>query len=43
MHSEVMMPNEFYRSHILLCQDPEFLAKGAPEIEDALLRELDTH
>lgn len=37
------MPNEFYRSHILVCTDPECLAKGAPEIEDALARELDAH
>ncbi len=37
------MPNEFYRSHILLCQDPECLAKGANDIEDALLRELDAN
>ncbi len=37
------MPDEFYRSHILLCQDPECLAKGANDIEEALLRELDAH
>ncbi len=31
----------FYRSHILICTDPECLAKGANEIEDALVRELE--
>lgn len=37
------MPAEFYRSHILLCTDPECLAKGAPDIEDTLLRELEAN
>jgi len=35
------MPNEFYRSHILVCMDPECRAKGAQKIEDALVRELE--
>ncbi|MBI5032389.1 MAG: NADH-quinone oxidoreductase subunit NuoF [Chloroflexi bacterium] len=35
------MPTDFYRSHILLCTDAECLAKGAQDIEDALLRELE--
>ena len=37
------MPDQFYRSHILLCTDPECLAKGANDIEDALLRELEAN
>jgi NADH:ubiquinone oxidoreductase subunit F (NADH-binding)/(2Fe-2S) ferredoxin len=37
------MSDQFYRSHILLCTDPECLAKGAQDIEDALVRELDAH
>ncbi|MBM3128115.1 MAG: NADH-quinone oxidoreductase subunit NuoF [Chloroflexi bacterium] len=37
------MPDQFYRSHILLCTDPECLAKGAQDIEDALVRALDAH
>jgi NADH:ubiquinone oxidoreductase subunit F (NADH-binding)/(2Fe-2S) ferredoxin/Pyruvate/2-oxoacid:ferredoxin oxidoreductase delta subunit len=34
---------EFYRSHILLCTDPECMSKGASDIEEALVRELDAH
>jgi NADH:ubiquinone oxidoreductase subunit F (NADH-binding)/(2Fe-2S) ferredoxin len=41
--TEVLMPDQFYRSHILLCTDPECLAKGANDIEDALLRELEAN
>ena len=37
------MPTEFYRSHILLCNDAECLAKGAQEIEDALVAALDAN
>ncbi len=37
------MPNEFYRSHILLCMDAECLAKGAQEIEAVLIRELESN
>ncbi len=37
------MPNEFYRSHVLICTDPECVAKGAQEVEDALLRELEAN
>jgi len=37
------MPNEFYRSHILLCVDAECLAKGAQEIEEVLIRELENN
>ena len=37
------MPNEFYRSHILICTDPECMAKGASDIENALVRALDAN
>ena len=37
------MPDKFYRSHILICTDPECLAKGAQNIENALMRELEAH
>ncbi len=37
------MPSEFYRSHVLICTDPQCVAKGAQEIEDALLRELEAN
>ncbi|MCL4394927.1 MAG: NADH-quinone oxidoreductase subunit NuoF [Chloroflexi bacterium] len=35
--------SEFFRSHVLLCTDPECVAKGANDIEQALLRELDSN
>jgi NADH:ubiquinone oxidoreductase subunit F (NADH-binding)/(2Fe-2S) ferredoxin len=37
------MPAEFYRSHILLCTDPECLAKGAQDVQDALLRAIESN
>jgi NADH:ubiquinone oxidoreductase subunit F (NADH-binding)/(2Fe-2S) ferredoxin/Pyruvate/2-oxoacid:ferredoxin oxidoreductase delta subunit len=33
----------FYRSHILVCTDPECVRKGAKDIEAALIRELEAH
>ena len=33
----------FYRSHVLVCVEPECLAKGAHEVVDALQDELIAH
>ncbi len=37
------MPRDFYRSHILICADPECLAKGASDIETVLESELEAN